>query len=401
MSNRFLFTSSAAVASFALLLASCGKTTTADAGGGDPPARAVPTVAVAKASYSDLANGVVLTAEFLPYQEVEVMAKVAGFIKKINVDIGDRVRAGQQLAVLEVPEMQEDILRGAASIERSSAEVTRARNELERAKTNRDIAHLSYTRLAGVDKTKPGLVAQQEIDDAHSKDMATEAQVDAANAALAATEQQVQVSRAEQGHTKAMFDYTNVTAPFTGVVTKRYANTGSMIQAGTSSSTQAMPIVRLSQNDLLRLILPVPESVVPRIKIGQGVEVNVPSMHRTFPGKVARVEDKLDLSTRTMNTEVDVPNPSLLLIPGMYAEVNLTLDRSDKALSIPVTAVDAVDAGAASVMTVTADNHIAKRTVKLGLETSNLVEVLSGLSEGEMVVIGNRASLQPGQEVKP
>jgi RND family efflux transporter MFP subunit len=387
------------------LLSGCSKGSSESAAK-QPAADAAPVVAVAKASLQNLSNGVVLTAEFIPYQEIDVMAKVAGFVKKINVDIGDRVRTGQQLALLEVPEMQQDILRGQASIERSSSDVERAKNEVQRAESNRDIAHLSYTRLAGVDKAKPGLVAQQEIDDAHSKDIAASAQLDAAKSSLASARQQVQVSQAEQGRTKDMFDYTNVTAPFDGVVTRRYANTGSMIQAGTSSSTQAMPIIRLSQNSVLRLILPVPESIVPRVKLGQTVSVNVPSMHRTFPGKVARVEGKLDLSTRTMNTEVDVANPSLLLIPGMYAEVNLTLDQQLDALCVPVTAVDTgADSGdnahTGTVMIVGPDNRLASRKVKLGLETANLIEISSGLSDGDLVVIGNRASLQPGQTVQP
>jgi RND family efflux transporter MFP subunit len=378
----------------AFFLASCTKPAASRSAA--PQATTPPVVAVAKAEYADLSNGVSLTAEFAPYQEVDVMAKVAGYVRKINVDIGDRVRAGQQLALLEVPEMQEDIVRGQASIDRSTSEVSRARNEVQRAESNHEIAHLSYTRLAAVDKTRPGLVAQQEIDDAHSKDLSAEAQVDAAKSSLEAAQQQVAVAKAEQGRTKDMFDYTNVTAPFDGVVTKRYANTGSMIQAGTSSSTQAMPIVRLSQNNLLRLILPVPESIVPRIRIGQSVEVNVPSMKRTFPGKVARVESKLDLSTRTMNTEVDVENPGLLLIPGMYAEVNLTLDRQARALCVPVAAVDS-----GTVTKIGPDNRVATVKVRTGLETSSLVEILSGVSDGDLVVIGNRSSLQPGQEVKP
>src|SRR5438309_112058 len=118
-----------------------------------------------------------------------------------------------------------------------------------------------------------------------------------------------------------MYEYARVTAPFAGVITKRYADTGSMIQAGTASQTQAMPLVRLSENELLRLILPVPESVVPRIRIGEAVEVDVTALHRTFTGKVARFANKLQTSTRTMETEVDVPNPSMVLVPGMYAEV--------------------------------------------------------------------------------
>jgi RND family efflux transporter MFP subunit len=170
-----------------------------------------------------------------------------------------------------------------------------------------------------------------------------------------------------------------------------------------------MPVVRLSQNGLLRLILPAPESVVPTIHIGQQVEVRVPTLNRTFPGRVARFDDKLALDTRTMNTEVDVPNPSLTLIPGMYAEVNLTLERHDHVLVVPVQAVDAgpgsggmaASGGAGEVMVVTPNNRVETRKIALGMETANLIEVRSGLNEGDLVVMSGRASLAAGQEVRP
>ena len=358
-----------------------------------------PTIAVAQAALTDLSNGLVLTGEFVPFQEVDVMAKVSGYVKKINVDLGDKVQAGQQLAVLEVPEMQEDIMRGAATIDRSSAEVARARNELQRAESTHQFVHLAYTRLAEVDKTKPGLVAQQEIDDAHGKDLAAEAQVDSAKSALISSEQQVRVSKAEQGRSKAMFDYAVVSAPFAGVVTKRYANLGSMIQAGTSSSTQAMPVIRLSQNTLLRLLLPVPESVVARIKVGQQVDVRVPSANRTFPGKVARLEGRVDVATRTMTTEVDVQNPTLALVPGMYAEVDLKLEQRDNVLAIPITAIERT--GKSATVYRVANNRIEIQPVVLGLETATRAEVKSGLRDGDLVVIGNRSTLHAGQQVKP
>jgi RND family efflux transporter MFP subunit len=355
-----------------------------------------PTVAVAKVTTENLSHDLALTAEFKPFQEVDVMAKVAGYIKNINVDVGDRVSQGQLLAVLEVPEMADDLTRGQAAVERSQAEVARARDELQRAQSAHEIAHLSYTRLEGVSKQRPGLVAQQEIDDAQSKDLVSEAQVSSARSNLAAAEQQVRVNAAELQKVKTLADYTRVTAPFAGVVTKRYADTGSMIQAGTASNTQAMPVVRLSENSLLRLILPVPESAVPTVHIGQSVEVRVPTLNRTFPGRVARFADKLSLSTRTMDTEVDVANPSLVLIPGMYAEVNLQLDRRHGVLAVPVTAVDGDQ-----VTVVTRENRIEKRKVQLGLETAAKVEVRSGLKAGDLVVVGSRSGLEAGQEVRP
>ena len=363
----------------------------------------VPAVAVAKADTSDLSHQLVLTGEFQPFQEIEVMAKVAGYIKQINVDIGDRVKQGQLLAVLEIPEMADEVTKAMASVQRSEAQVTQAEDEVRRAESGHSIAHLSYERLASVMKSRPGLVAQQEVDDAQSKDVSAEAQIQAAKSNLAATVQQVSVSKADLAKFRTMFDYTRVTAPFAGVITKRFANTGSMIQAGTASQTQAMPIVRLAQNSLLRLILPVPESAVPTIHVGQQVDVRVPTLNRIFPGKVARSTGTVQLSTRTMDTEVDVSNPNLTLVPGMYAEVNLTLDRSNDAVAVPISAVDLDPATPTKgkVVVVDADNHLESRTILVGMETANRIEVRSGLRDGELVVIGNRSGLQPGQVVRP
>jgi RND family efflux transporter MFP subunit len=367
-----------------------------------PKTAEAPTVAIARASAEDLNRGVVLTAEFKPFQEIDVMAKVAGYIKKINVDVGDHVRQGQLLATLEIPEMGDDLKRADAATIRARAEVARARDDLQRAQSAHTISHLSFERLSAVMKKKPGLIAQQEIDEAQSKDLVTEAQVASAKSALVAAEEQVNVNSADTNKVKTLMEYTRVTAPFDGVITKRYADTGSMIQAGTASQTQAMPVVKLSQNSLLRLILPVPESAVPTVHIGQQVEVRVPTLNRSFPGRVARFDDKLQMSTRTMDTEVDVPNSNGILIPGMYAEVNLTLDQRKKALAIPLIAVDMdPNTQTGQVMVVTPTNHVERRKVTIGLETANLVEVRSGLNEGDAVVVSGRASLQPGQEVRP
>jgi len=259
-----------------------------------------------------------------------------------------------------------------------------------------------------VSEKKPGLVAQQEIDEARSRDLVAEAQVAASKSALAAAQEQVNVNSADTQKVKTLMDYTRVTAPFTGVITRRYADTGSMIQAGTASQSQAMPVVKLSENSRLRLILPVPESAVPTVHIGQQVEVRVPTLKRSFPGIVARFSDKVALATRTMDTEVDVPNPNYVLIPGMYAEVDLTLDRRSDALVIPVIAVDLDNSDShasatqtGQVMIVTPNNRVEKRRVTLGIETANHIEIRSGLNEGDSVVLSGRATLQPGQEVRP
>ena len=371
---------------------SCAKTRAAET----PHDRDLPTVAVARVTTDDLSHGLVLTAEFKPYQEVDVMAKVAGYIKKINVDVGDHVKQGDLLATLEIPEMGDDLRRADAAKERAQADVQRARDELQRARAAHDIADISFKRLSAVAAKKPGLIAQQEIDDARSKDLVAEAQIAAAQSALDSVTLQVHVNTADVEKIHTLMDYTRVTAPFDGVITKRYADTGSMIQAGTASQFQAMPVVRLSENSQLRLILPVPESAVPTVHIGQQVEVHVPTLNRSFPGLVKRFSDKLSVATRTMDTEVDVPNPSFVLIPGMYAEVNLTLARHNAVLSVPVMAVDAD-----RVMIVTPNNRVELRKIAVGIETANKIEVRSGLNEGDMVVLSGRSGLQSGQEVRP
>jgi RND family efflux transporter MFP subunit len=360
-----------------------------------------PIVAVVKATRADLASDLVLTAEFEPFQEIDVMAKVSGYIKEIKVDIGDRVQEGQLLATLEIPEMQDDLTRAAAAIEEANAELATARDELQRSESAHDMVHLSYSRILDVSKREPGLVPQQDVDEAHSRDLVAEAQVSGAKSHITACEQRIRVSQAEQARFKTLFQYGVITAPFAGVVTKRYANNGSLIQAGTASETQAMPVVRLSENGLLRLALPVPESAVPLIHLGEPVDVRVSAMNRSFPGRVARFSDKVDQATRTMKTEVDVPNPALLLIPGMYAEVDLVTEQRRNVLSVPVEAVDG-SGSSARVFTVQPSGTIQIVPVRLGIETAQQVEIRSGeLKEGERVVVGSRSGLKDGNRVQP
>ncbi|HEY3838842.1 MAG TPA: efflux RND transporter periplasmic adaptor subunit [Bryobacteraceae bacterium] len=395
------FSITAAISLFTLTL-SCGSRPQAEAARPESALPgAPPVVAVARAGLADLSKTVVLTAEFHPFQEIEVHAKVAGYVNEILVDVGDRVKAGQTLAVLEVPEMADDVARAAASSQRSEAEVQHAKDELAQAEASHDAAHVTFQRLSDVSKLRPNLIAQQEIDDARAKDLAAEAGISAAKSALAASQHSVQVSQVEQQRTNTMLAYSKITAPFDGVISKRYADTGAMIQAGTSSQSQAMPLVRLSQINKLRLVLPVPEEIVSHIQLGQAVEVRIPSLnHKVVTGSVTRFSDTISTATRTMDTQVDVLNPSLTLVPGMYAEAILTLDRHGKALAIPLTAVS-TQGDKSSVLVVNGENKVEERPVKLGIQTANRAEVVAGLHEGDLIVIGSRSQVQPGLSVTP
>ncbi len=356
-------------------------------------------VAVVPVARHPLATEVSITAEFRPDQEVDVMAKVSGYLNKIEVDVGARVRQGQLIATIEVPEMVDELAKNQAAISRSQAELERSRQEIKRAETARELTQISHARLAAVMEKRPGLVAQQEVDAVRNRDLLAQSQIATAQSTFSATEQSVKMLESEASRLRTLQGYLHVTAPFDGVVTKRFADTGAMIQAG--SSSQAKPIVRIAQINVLRLILPVSEALVPRLRLGMPVEVRVESLSRSFSGRLARFSHQIQTATRTMETEVDVPNAAGLLVAGMFAQAHLRLDEKKNALSVPVEAVDPGADGKSSVLIVTGEGSLVRREVTLGLQTPDRVEVTSGLSEGELVVVGNRSQLRTGQKVDP
>lgn len=331
-----------------------------------------PTVAVAKVMREDLFKTVTYPAEFRPYVEVELHAKVSGYVNKMNVDFGDKVKAGELLATIEVPELHDELNAAVAAEEKAEADHTNT--------------SLIYSRLLAVNQQHPNLVAQQDLDTAAANNQM-------AVAALAA-------AKADAGKYQTLVNYTRITAPFDGVVTRRYADPGALIQAGTSSDTQALPLVRVSDNYLLRLDFPVDVDFVRDVHVGDPVQVHVESLgDKAFTGTVSRFTCDVDDNTRKMTTEIEVPNPNLELDPGMYATVDLKVEDHTNALAIPIEAV--AGGQAPSVLVVNGSNQIEQRPVQLGLETPDKYEVLSGLEEGDLVVIGNHSEIQNGQKVQP
>lgn len=359
---------------------------------------AVP-AAVALVQRSNIGNTFSIAGEFLPYQEIEMHAKVSGYVRTINVDIGDKVKTGQVLAILEVPELMAQLQGAQAGVRHSEQEVLRAQNEVARDEANFAALHANAQRLNDADRARPGLIAQQELDDANAKDRAAAAQAESAKSALSAAKQQLEVAQAGNTQMAAMSDYTRITAPFDGVVTWRYADTGALVQAGTSNSNSA-PVVKLAQVSMLRLRIPVPEAISAKVKIGDSGDVTVQATGEHFTGKVTRFTNALDPSTRTMQVEIDVPNPDYRLQPGMYANVRLEADSRADALTVPVQAIQRSE-NKVSVLVVDPQNKVQRREVTLGVEGSNRVEVLTGLTEGDRVIVGNLASYQPGETVIP
>ncbi len=357
-------------------------------------------VGVVKVQRKPLGRTLTLSSELVPFQEIDVYAKESGYVKQINVDYGTRVQADQVLATLEIPELQLQVKEDEAAIKNASAQIPHAQDELNRMEAQHNVLQLQFERLDSVAKSKPGLVAQQEVDDSQGRALSSAAQVEAAKSNLQSAQSQLEAAQAKRDRDQVLFDYSKITAPFAGVVTQRFANLGMLMQAGTSSSTQATPLVRLSQDDRFRLVIPVPESYVHFIHIGDPVSVNVPSLNRTFPGKVARFSVDVREDTRTMHTEVDVLNPGRVLLPGLYAEATITLEKKDNAIAVPLQALDQEN-GQATVDVVDASGKIENRKVVLGIQTATDAEVISGLQAGEMVVVGDRSGLKAGQQVQP
>ncbi len=379
------------------MLCGCGQSSKVNAN----DAANAPRVAVVKSERRTLSSTLEIASEFEPFQEINVYAKVSGYIQKLYVDWGTHVKQGQLLAVLEIPELQQQLQQDEAAVKRGEQDLARANEELMRAKSTYNVAHLTYTRLAGVQKTRPELVAQEEVDIAEGKDIEANAGVSAAKDALAASEQGLVGAKATLDKDKALYAYARITAPFDGVVTEMDAYTGALLAAGTSSIKGDQALCRLSQNDLLRLVIPLPERAVPDLHIGEAVAVSVSGNGRMFEGKVVRTSDQIDTTTRTMYTEVDVPNSKYQLIPGMYATVRIPLHTVENAVTVPVQAVQASGQDSGTVLVVDGSHKIQKHEVKLGIETATDAEIVSGLGANELVVYGEQSQFKEGQVVNP
>ena len=366
-----------------------------------PDADAAPSAPVVKVSRQNLTNELEIASEFRPFQEIDVHAKESGYVKELHIDWGTHVKTGELMAVLEIPELEQQIGHDKAAELRSEQDLARAKEELTRARSAYQVAHLTYTRLSGVQTTNPGLVAQEEVDVAQGKDQETGAEVSASRDAVAAAEEELAAAKATLQKDQALFAYARILAPFDGVVTELYAYTGALLPAGTSTSQNGLALCHLSQNNLLRLVIPVPETVVPDVRVGQLVQVRVAALKKTFQGEVTRFSGQIDLETRTMHTEVQVANPNYEIVPGMYAYVELPTAQSVNVLTVPVQAVERAGAGTGTLLVVNDQDAIEPRNVNLGMETANDVEIASGLHENELVILGDQSRYRPGEIVKP
>lgn len=343
-----------------------------------------PVVAVVPVTKGEIYREVSFDAELRPYKEIELHARATGYLDKMLVDAGDVVKEGQPIAVLDVPELKFDLQNAEASERRAKA-------EMEKATAAYEEAHLALTRLEAADKAQPNLIAKQDLDSARLRDQS-------ARAALNSAKEDQNVVAASTKRFQTMLDYTQISAPFAGVITRRYSDPGSLIQAGTSSGTA--PLVRLSQVDLLRVAFPVSVSYVAGVKVGDEAEIRIQSLTKKFAAKITRVSQKVETTTRTMEAQIDLPNADNSLIAGVYATVVLKIDRRKDALVVPIEAV-ARDKGTSSVYLITKENKIEAKNITVGTESPTHLEIKEGLAEGDLVMVGSRAQYSHGQSVQP
>ena len=283
----------------------------------------VPFAAVAPVKRETIATSLSIAGQFIPYQNIEVHAKVAGYIRKIYVDIGDHVHQGQVLAVLEVPELVAQLQGAGAGVRHAEEEILRSQNEVSRDEAQHVALHANAAAAGHTDKARPGLIAQQELDDAQSpKTGPRRRRSTRPNRRWRRPSSSWRWPRPTNSTISAMTDYARITAPFDGVVTWRYADTGALVQAGTSNTNAA------AGGEAGAGQRSAPAHSGSRVAgcrgcaIGQLRRCDVQATGEHFTGKVTRFTDSLDRSTRTMQVEIDVPNDKYKLQPGMYADVS-------------------------------------------------------------------------------
>jgi membrane fusion protein (multidrug efflux system) len=323
-------------------------------------------------------RAIVLPGSVQALEETTIYARATGYVRKWYVDIGDKVTAGQLLADLETPELDQEL-------EQGRAQLTQAQATLVQARANRE---LSRTNLTRYEKLAPsGVVAQADVDQRQAMAQVDEASVSVADAAIAA--QQANIRRLTQ-----LKAFARVTAPFAGTVTARTIEIGSLVSAG-----NAQPMYKVAAMDPARVFVQAPQDVAPGVKAGEDATVSVREYPgRAMAGKVARAAGELDPATRTMTTEVRVPNGDGTLIPGMYAEVSLNLPLPHRVYEIPATALMS-DSHGERVAVVGADDTIKLVTVVVERDTGPTVEIASGLTASDRVAKLASAQFVDGMRV--
>lgn len=309
------------------------------------------------------------------------------------VDIGDRVREGQLLALISDPALDQQVLQAKAMLQQSQSTLQQAQAALDEAKANAGLASITAQRWAAL--LKRGAVSQQTNDNYQFAYNAQTAAVNVAAANVAAAKDSVGSNQANLGRYLEQQSFERVTAPFTGVVTQRNVDVGTLI---TANSTL---LYRVAKYDVLRTYVDVSQLHTPSIKVGDSAAVSVVDYpNQTFEGKVTRFSDSLNLNTRTLLTEVDVRNPGGVLLPGMYATVNFALPRAVTAMIVPEESM--IFRAKGTMLAIVDDRNVAHfQKVVLGHDYGTSLEILAGLKTGQLVIVSPNDSVVEGTKVNP
>jgi RND family efflux transporter MFP subunit len=360
-----------------------------------------PRVEVVRPRRATVAQRLQTNASLDAFEEADLFANVSGYLSDVRVDIGDHVKAGQVLAVIDVPEMKQELAEAEAQLESKKSSLESASRQIDHNRAN-----LTLMNALAKDRDQlgegRGFISDRTLDQVHANAEIAKADLGVAEANRALAANQVDVAAATVERIKTLLGYTQIVAPFDGVVAQRLVNRGDLVQAPTASRTTpfAGSLFKVQRIDTIRVFCDVPENDVPHVHVGDPAVVKPAGFDGTpFMGKVTRFSLRLDPETRNMRTEIDLSNPEERLYPGTYAEVSLEMNRRPDALTIPASAVGS-DGEGDFVYTIT-DNRITRLAVKLGLTDSGLTEVTAGLSEETPVVASTKGVPPPRTAVQP
>jgi RND family efflux transporter MFP subunit len=354
---------------------------------------ALPDVTVVAAKKGSTIGDLVLPGNIQAVTEAPILARAEGYVQRRYVDIGDRVTAGQLLAEVEAPDLDQQVRQAEAAVEQAEADLARATAALEQGKANESIAKVTATRWDNL--VRRGAVSKQENDQYQAQYQAQAANVRALERAVDAAKGNITAMQANGGRLSDMQGYLKVRAPFAGVVTLRNVDVGTLVNTGSTM------LFRIAQTNLLRTYLNVPQSSASDVHVGQMASLATPELpERKFSGAVTRTANALDPASRTLLVEVQVPNPEGKLLPGMYVEVDLHLPRKDPPLLLPSDTLSVRPEGT-MVAALDSNNAVHFQRVVVGRDYGSNIEILSGLSAGQRVIANPNDSVQEGVKVHP
>ncbi len=344
----------------------------------------IPNVEVTKLVRKNLVRKTSLPANIEPLYQATLYAKAAGYVKWIKVDIGDWVKKDEVLAKLDIPEMVKEYDQVKARLRETQA-------IYEKAKSDYALQELTYKRVKDIWETEPGAVAKQDVDVARVRFELAKANINSEKA-------NIDNAEADMKRIEALLEYGKIIAPFDGIVTKRFVDPGALIRDATSNNSVS-PVITIMHIDTVRVFMDVPEPDTPFVEKGKQATLVVDALSgRKFSGTVTRFANALNPETRTMRTEIDIPNPDRILRPGMYGNVTLSLEVHKNAIIIPATAL-VVEKDKKFIYKV-ANGKAEKVEIKTGIDDGIQVEVIQGLTGDEDIIVNGKNNVSNGEEVR-